>query len=126
MKIGDKFSLGSYEITFKGVQRQTNSNYISDVAILSVNTEAKNFDLKPERRFYLSQEAMTSEVAIKKYITQDIYAVLGEFRKIESTNETYWVLRIYIKPFISLIWLGAIFLASGGILSMFYKKRNFQ
>ena len=70
VQVGDRFILGGYEITFNGVKREARSNYISDVAFLSINGEAGTFTLFPEKRFYSSQETVTSEVAIKKYINQ--------------------------------------------------------
>ena len=126
VQVGDRFILGGYEITFNGVKREARSNYISDVAFLSINGEAGTFTLFPEKRFYSSQETVTSEVAIKKYISQDVYAVLGDFRKPNDSGENYWVLRIYIKPFISFIWFGSFFVVLGGFISLFTKKRNFS
>ena len=126
VQVGDRFILAGYEITFNGVKRKTRSNYIADVAFLSINGEAGTFTLFPEKRFYSSQEAVTSEVAIKKYISQDVYAVLGDFRKPKDSSENYWVLRIYIKPFISFIWFGSFFVVLGGFISLFIRKRNFS
>ena len=126
VQVGDRFILEGYEITFNGVKREARSNYISDVASLSINGEAGTFALFPEKRFYSSQETVTSEVAIKKYISQDVYAVLGDFRKPKDSSENYWVLRIYIKPFINFIWFGSFFVALGGFISLFTKKRNFS
>ena len=126
VQVGDRFILAGYEITFNGVKRETRSNYIADVAFLSINGEAGTFTLFPEKRFYSSQEAVTSEVAIKKYISQDVYAVLGDFRKPKDSSENYWVLRIYIKPFISFIWFGSFFVVLGGFISLFTRKRNFS
>ncbi|MFL2827269.1 MAG: cytochrome c-type biogenesis CcmF C-terminal domain-containing protein, partial [Paracoccaceae bacterium] len=126
VQVGDRFILEGYEITFNGVKREARSNYISDVASLSINGEAGTFVLFPEKRFYSSQETVTSEVAIKKYISQDVYAVLGDFRKPKDSSENYWVLRIYIKPFINFIWFGSFFVALGGFISLFTKKRNFS
>ena len=62
----------------------------------------------------------------KQYISQDVYAVLGDFRKPKDSIENFWVLRIYIKPFISFIWFGSLFVVLGGFLSLFTKKRNFS
>ena len=34
-------------------------------------------------------------------------------------DENAWVVRTYIKPFISFIWVGVILIASGGFFSLF-------
>ena len=52
-----------------------------------------------------------------------IYIVLGE--KVGSEE---WVIRIWYKPFISLIWIGALFAALGGVFALLNRKklsRNF-
>ena len=42
-------------------------------------------------------------------------------------DENAWVVRTYIKPFISFIWVGVILIALGGFFSVFsfisYKSR---
>ena len=50
-------------------------------------------------------------------ITRDIYIVLGA-----QQNQSKWVIRTYIKPFVNWIWIGAFVLSLGGILSIFDKK----
>ena len=43
-----------------------------------------------------------------------------------KTDENAWVVRTYIKPFISFIWIGVILIALGGLVSLLsftnYKK----
>ena len=58
-----------------------------------------------------------TEAGIDAGITRDIYVSLGE--PLEGND---WSLRFYYKPFVRWIWLGALFMALGGILSATDKR----
>jgi cytochrome c-type biogenesis protein CcmF len=53
-----------------------------------------------------------TEAGIDGSFTRDIYVSLGE--RLEGDA---WSVRIYMKPFIRHIWLGAILIAVGGFLA---------
>ena len=119
-------TLGSVnDVSFNGVKRRSGQNFTSDVASLSVISSDKEFILAPEKRFYFTREVITSEVAIKKYLSSDVYAVLGDLRTSENSNDEYWILRIYIKPLINCIWLGSLMIGFGGVVSLLNKNRQF-
>jgi cytochrome c-type biogenesis protein CcmF len=50
---------------------------------------------------------------------RDLYVALGE-PIAEGSNQ--WAVRIYVKPLIRWIWLGAIIMALGGLLSMLDRR----
>jgi len=50
---------------------------------------------------------------------RDVYVALGE-PIADGSNQ--WALRIYVKPLIRWIWLGAIIMALGGLISMLDKR----
>ncbi len=125
VKVGDNFRVGQYDVSFNGVKRRSGQNFISDVASLSVISDDKEFILAPEKRFYFTREVITSEVAIKKFLSSDVYAVLGDLRTSENSNDEYWILRIYIKPLINCIWLGSLMIGFGGVVSLLNKNRHF-
>jgi len=60
---------------------------------------------------FASNMPMT-EAGIDGSFTRDIYVSLGE--RLEGNA---WSVRIYVKPFIRCIWLGAILIAAGGFLA---------
>lgn len=51
-----------------------------------------------------------TEAAIDPGFTRDLYVAMGE--PIDSSGS--WALRIYHKPFIRWIWLGALLMMAGG------------
>jgi len=54
-----------------------------------------------------------TEAAIDAGLTRDLFIALGE----PLDEEGAWAVRIYYKPFIRWIWLGAIIMALGGLFA---------
>ena len=69
--------------------------------------------LKPENRFYPVTNSFTSEVAIDTNLFRDLYMVLGE----GNLNDG-WIVRIYYNPLVIWIWIGALTIFLGGLISM--------
>ncbi len=69
--------------------------------------------LEPEKREYLVQKMPMTEAAIDAGLTRDLFVALGE----PLGEEGAWSVRVYHKPFIRWIWLGALIMSIGGILS---------
>ena len=122
--IGERFNIGKFEVVFNGVERKKRLNYISDTASLTFISKDEKFEINPEKRFYASQKMITSEVALKQKVTNDLYAVLGESKLDKNSQKKSWILRVYIKPFISFLWFGAMLIAVGGILSLLMHRKK--
>jgi cytochrome c-type biogenesis protein CcmF len=56
-----------------------------------------------------------TEAAIDPGLTRDLYVALGEP---VGANEA-WAMRIYYKPMIRWVWLGAALMTLGGLISAF-------
>ena len=54
-----------------------------------------------------------TEASIDWGFTRDLYVSLGE-----AVGGGDWALRIYYKPYVRWIWLGAVLMALGGILAI--------
>ena len=59
-----------------------------------------------------------TEAAIDPGLTRDIYVALGE----PLGDDGSWSVRLYHKPFIRWIWLGAIIMGMGGFLAILDKR----
>jgi cytochrome c-type biogenesis protein CcmF len=66
-----------------------------------------------ERRVYLASGMETTEAAIETYGFSQLYLQLGE-----AGADGSRVVRLWYKPFVTLIWLGAILMAGAGLLSL--------
>jgi cytochrome c-type biogenesis protein CcmF len=88
-------------------------NYQSTRATLRFDRDGKTvLVLHPERRFFPLQQIVTTEAAITTTFFRDIYATLGEQRGEQ------WIVRVQWRPLVAFIWIGAMTMAFGGMLSL--------
>ena len=112
-KTGDQFEVSGYRFQFDGVQQLNGKNYSADVGAISAFVDDKLVAvLKPEKRFYPVQRMPTTEAGIHSRLHRDLYVALGD------AQGDGWTVRTYVKPFAVWIWIGAMVMALGGILSM--------
>jgi len=118
MNVHDKVEIAGYQIEFKGIKHVEGPNYSAEQGQINVY---KNDDfvslLKPERRSYRVQTMGMTEAGIDGGLFRDIYVALGD-----PLENNAWAIRVHYKPFVRWIWLGAIFMAIGGILAMLDKR----
>lgn len=118
MAVGDGITLQGYEFVFKGVSQKQGPNYSAEVAKVDVyQNNQKITTLEAEKRFYPVQRNVMTEAGIDSGFTRDLFVALGE-----QLKNGDWSLRIYVKPFINWIWLGAFIMAFGGVLSISDKR----
>jgi len=110
---GETYSLGGYEFSFDDVSRIPGPNYSADRGTLTVTREGEPVAvLHPEKRIYPTQSQSMTEAAIDPGLFRDLYISLGEPL---GANDS-WSVRLYYKPFVRWIWLGALVMAFGGLL----------
>ena len=113
MQPGDTATMAGYTFRFDGAGEYTGPNYIGVRATVQVIREGKNVEtLHPEKRLYNAQGTSLTEAAIDVGWTRDLYVSLGE-----PVGANAWAVRLQVKPFIDWIWLGALFMALGGLLA---------
>lgn len=118
MKPGDTADVGNYAFTFTGVAPVPGPNYTAVRGFFEVR---KNGDLittlMPEDRVYSNPVTNTTEAGIHSLMSGDLYAVIGE-----SAGGGRWSMRLYFKPLISALWLGAFLMVVGGLLSLLDRR----
>ena len=62
-----------------------------------------------------------TEAGIDPGFSRDLYITLGNM-----ISDTKWSMRIYHKPLIRFIWIGALMMVLGGFLSILSKKINYK
>ena len=75
--------------------------------------------LQPEKRRYVSSAMPMTEAAIDRNLWRDRYVSLGEPLAGEPAQ---WSFRVYHKPYVSWIWLGAVFMVLGGGLAAWDRR----
>jgi len=114
MKVNDETKIQEYNIIFKEVNEIIGPNYVALQGNFLVHDKNKNIitKLKPENRFYPVTNNFTTEVSIHTNLLRDLYIVLGE----GNINDG-WVVRVYYNPLVIWIWIGALAIFVGGIVS---------
>src|SRR5262245_11174852 len=114
MKPGDKGEVAGYSFAFRGVTPGQGPNYQERSALLEIGWGgAPVTELRPSKRLYDAPRQATSEAAIHVSWRGDLYAVLGD-----ELADGGFAVRVYFNPLVRLIWLGAIVMALGGVLSL--------
>ena len=115
MKINSEIKIKKYNIVFKEINEIRGPNYVALKGNFLVYDEKKIIitKLKPEYRFYPITNNFTTEASIHTNLLRDLYIVLGE----GNINDG-WVVRIYYNPLVIWIWIGALTIFLGGIVSL--------
>lgn len=115
MKPGDTTTVGAYSVTFDGIRNASGPNYSELVATMTVREGAAvRFVVEPSRRFYAARQMPTTEAGIRTHGLSQFYVTLGG----EGRESGSVVVRMWDKPLVSLIWLGALVMMAGGALSL--------
>jgi len=115
MKINSNININKYNIVFDKINEIKGKNYIAIQGNFTVYNNKNNVVaiLNPENRFYPITKNFTSEASIHTNLLRDLYIVLGEGNLIDG-----WVVKIYYNPLVIWIWIGALIVFCGGILSL--------
>ena len=114
MKPGDRAEVASYTIEFAGVREVRAGNYLARRGHFIVSEGGVAVDtLSPEKRVYLPQRTPTTEAAIRTTLFADLYIVLGD-----PDGRGGHAVRLYHNPLVPWIWIGAVFMFLGGMISL--------
>ena len=114
MRVGDTRSIGDFRVTFEDVAQVPGPNY--DALQATLRAERSNGDswaLKPALHRFSTPAMVTNEAAIRTFWNGQLYVVVGDERP-----GNVWVIRMWWKPFVTLIWAGGLMIAGGGFLSL--------
>ena len=115
---GEEYELAGHVFRFETVETLDGPNYTAAQGTFLVSRGNDTVAmLYPQKRRYPQGNQMMTEAAIKAGFTRDIYVSLGE-----PLSDGAWSVRIYYKPFIRWIWLGALFMMAGGFVAAFDKR----
>jgi len=114
MKTGETVSVGPVQFRLLGVAPVRGPNYTAQQARFEVLAGGRVIrEMTPSQRRYQQPPMETTEAAIRPSPVADLYAVVGEG---DATRG--WAVRLYWKPMVSWIWLGALVMTFGGLLSL--------
>jgi len=115
MVAGDQFEGAGYVFEFLGTTVVNGPNYIADQGEFVISKDGQEIArLFPQKRSYAQGGNSMTEAAIDPGFTRDLYVSLGEPLDDQGVA---WAVAIYHKPFIRWVWLGALFMMTGGLVA---------
>ena len=89
-------------------------------ATLAARKSGQLVRLQPEKRYYPAARMPTTETAIHKSASGDLYLALGDRRVVDG--QVRWTFRAYFNPLIDLVFGGVALMALGGLLSVLPRR----
>ena len=122
MAVGDQQELGGYRFEMLSVGQQAGPNYLADQAVFAVTRDGQPVaTLIPEKRRYFASGQIMTEAAIDASIWRDLYIALGE-----PIGEDAWAVRLQYKPMVRWLWLGALMIGLGALLTVADRRYRTQ
>ena len=114
LKPTQTISLSGYELVFDGLVQRFGPNYREAAAKFTVSEAGVPVGvMEPSKRTFTTRATTTTEAALMTRGLSQLYLSLGDVNDDGSVS-----VRLYRKPMVLLIWLGAVVMALGGALSL--------
>jgi cytochrome c-type biogenesis protein CcmF len=114
VKPGGSLDIAHYQLTFEGLTHRTGPNYQDVAARFTVHRGGELVGtMEPSRRAFPDRGMATTEAALMTRGVSQLYVSIGDPNRDGSVP-----VRLYFKPHVLLIWLGAGFMFLGGAFSL--------
>ncbi|PSC04567.1 heme lyase NrfEFG subunit NrfE [Alsobacter soli] len=114
MKAGESLDLGPYQVTLEAVVPRNGPDYRETAALLAIRDGDRLVGrVEPGKRTFTGRSMPTSEAGLLTVGLGQVYASVAEIEAGGSVG-----VRLYWKPWVLFIWLGAVVMAAGGVLSL--------
>lgn len=111
-KPGETLSVGPWLVELQSVTPAAGKNYTALEAELRATRGEGDVTLRPQTHYYSDPPTDTNETSIQTFWDGQLYTVIGK-----PDPAGGWQLRLWWKPFVTLIWAGGALIALGGALA---------
>ena len=121
MRVGAPVEVGPYQVVLDRVVTRGGPNYQEQVATMTVsNAHGVVAVVEPARRQFATRQTATTQAGIVTINLGQIYVSMSD-----PNGSGLVPARLYWKPLVTLIWLGACLMAFGGALSLADRRLRF-
>ena len=114
MKPQQSYDVGPYQLSITAITPRNGPNYSEIYAEMEVRKNGATLaHIEPAKRFYQARKMARSEAGIVTHGLGQIYAAIGDSHPDGAIDA-----RLYYKPLVTLIWIGALVMAFGGTCSL--------
>ncbi|MDX3927427.1 MAG: heme lyase CcmF/NrfE family subunit [Shinella sp.] len=118
MRPGMQVEAGGYTLTFDGIRQGQGPNYSEESGHFTVSRAGRAVtEIWSSKRFYTARRMPTTEAGIRTFGLSQLYVSLGD-----GMADGGIVVRVWWKPMILCIWLGALVMMAGGTVSLFDRR----
>ena len=118
VKPGDELSVGPWTVMLKDVSPAAGKNWTALEAELRATRGEGVRVLRPQTRYFSDPPTETNESAIETFWNGQLYTVIGK-----PDPSGGWQVRLWWKPFVTLIWAGGSLIAIGGAIALLGRIR---
>jgi cytochrome c-type biogenesis protein CcmF len=111
---GEVLSVGPWQVQLESVTPAAGKNWTAIQAQRRATRGSGIVTLAPQMRYFSDPPMETNESAIASFWNGQLYTVVGR-----QDVSGAWQLRLWWKPFVTLIWAGGGLIALGGALALF-------
>ena len=110
---GEILTVGPWQVQLQDVTPTAGKNFTALEAELRAARGGDIITLNPQTHYYSDPPTETNESDIRTFWNGQLYTVLGR-----SDDSGGWQLRLWWKPFVTLIWAGGALIGVGGALAL--------
>jgi cytochrome c-type biogenesis protein CcmF len=112
-KPGDRLGVGPWLVQLQQVVPMAGKNWTAMEGELIATRGSGPVTLKPQTRYFTNPPMETNEAAIETFWNGQLYTVIGR-----PDPSGGWQIRLWWKPFVTLIWAGGALIALGGAIAL--------
>ena len=113
VKPNDTLTVGPWTVLLRNVVPAAGKNWTALEAELRATRGQGVETLRPQTRYFSDPPMETNEAAIETFWNGQLYTVIGK-----QDPSGGWQLRLWWKPFVTLIWAGGALIALGGAIAL--------
>jgi len=114
MRPGETLEVAGFDFELREIRQVQGPNYTAIEGVVEVRRDGDFVTtMRPQKRQYLVQRNWMTEAGIYPSWNKDLFVALGD-----ELGDGAWSVRIQYKPMIRFIWIGALVMALGGLVSV--------
>ncbi|MBS0396899.1 MAG: c-type cytochrome biogenesis protein CcmF, partial [Proteobacteria bacterium] len=111
---GESVVIAGYDFKFLGMHHVSGPNYEAEEGRILITRDGKTIaELPTQKRTYRVQRNPMTHAGIAVAWNRDLFVGLGD-----DLGQGKWSMRLQYKPLVRYIWLGALVMALGGLISL--------
>ena len=120
LPVGGTAEVAGWSVTLDDMQSIEGPNWYADRATLTLRNGTSEAVLEPEKRYYPAARMPTTETAIQRTGTGDLYMAIGDRRVIDG--DVRWTFRAYFNPLIDFVFGGVFLMGLAGLFAFPWQR----